>query len=67
MRTYAIEHYVDRRDECLKAADETNLPNAKKRHLEAAGAWQQIIDRLGDKLTPLSDIDPLGGELRSEW
>jgi hypothetical protein len=67
MRTYAIEHYVDRRDECLKAADETNLPNAKQRHLEAAEAWQQIIDRLGDKLAPLSDTAPFGSTVRSEW
>jgi hypothetical protein len=47
MRAFTIEHYVDRREECLKAAGETDLLNAKKRHLEAAKAWQQIIDQLG--------------------
>ena len=66
MRVFTKDHYVDRREDCLKAAAETGLPNAKKRHLEAAEAWQQIIDRLGDKLEPLSDVAPSGSELRSE-
>ena len=66
-RDYPIAHYQDRKQECLKAAAATSLPNAKQRHLKAADAWQQIIDRLGDKLPPLSDVTPLGSNISSEW
>lgn len=45
MIKFPLEHYVARRDEDVAAASATKLPNAKKRHLEAAVAWQQIIDR----------------------
>jgi hypothetical protein len=66
-RDYPIAHYQDRKQECLKAAEATSLPKAKRRHLEAADAWQQIIDRLGNRLPPLSDVGPLGSNVRSEW
>jgi hypothetical protein len=46
MQTFPHEHYAARRDECLAAASRTELPNAKRRHLDAAAAWQQIIDQL---------------------
>ena len=53
--TYPIQHYIERRDECMLAAAKTKLPNAKKRHLEAATAWQQIIDQLGNRLGRVKD------------
>jgi hypothetical protein len=60
MNGYPMQHYIDRRDECLRAAAEIALPNARKRHLEAAEAWQQIIDRISDKRMPLSGLASMG-------
>jgi hypothetical protein len=53
MQTFPIEYYVGRREECLVAAASTKLENARKRQLDAAQAWQQIIDRHEGKPSPL--------------
>jgi hypothetical protein len=42
--TFPIERYIERREECLAGAASAKLANEKKRHLDAAEAWQKIID-----------------------
>jgi hypothetical protein len=46
MQKFSLEHYAARRDECLIAAAACALENARQRHLDAAAAWQDIIDQL---------------------
>jgi phage terminase Nu1 subunit (DNA packaging protein) len=56
MHSYPIQYYAKRRQECLAAAETVKLPNEKRRHLTAAQAWQQIIERFDrTKVRPTSD------------